>query len=79
MINVCTECLKLNPLEMATCHYCSGKCEQISNARLNTFWIELNDRKREKEALSAKKIDSKEETNERGSKETVERNAENGL
>jgi ribosomal protein L40E len=57
MINVCTECIKLNPLDRENCHYCNGKCEKIEDFRLKTFLIELNQRKIQK----SKKEEDKDE------------------
>lgn len=49
MINVCTECMKLNSLDREDCHYCGGKCKKVESTRLNLFLIEFNQRKRKKE------------------------------
>lgn len=79
MINICTECQRLNPLELIQCHYCGGQCEKISNARLNTCMIEFTERKRQKREQEKNKKDSKEEENARGQEENVQRHAENGV
>ncbi|OGY41396.1 MAG: hypothetical protein A2Y82_00210 [Candidatus Buchananbacteria bacterium RBG_13_36_9] len=49
MINVCIECIRLNPLDREKCNYCGGKCEKVGNERLKTFMIEFNQRKQDKE------------------------------
>jgi len=53
MLNVCTECIRLNPLDREKCNYCGGVCEKVGNERLKIFMIEFNQRKQAKEKRSS--------------------------
>lgn len=45
MINVCIDCLKLNPLHLEKCHYCGGECEKVNTEKLKSYMVEFNQRK----------------------------------
>lgn len=37
MINVCSQCFRLNPLDRQRCHYCQGECEKIHALAFSHF------------------------------------------
>ncbi|OGY42461.1 MAG: hypothetical protein A2Y67_00295 [Candidatus Buchananbacteria bacterium RBG_13_39_9] len=37
MINVCTCCLRINPLGSKRCHYCQGKCQAMKSLAYGQF------------------------------------------
>lgn len=65
MINVCINCLKLNPLHLGKCHYCGGECEKVNTERLKSFMVEFNQRKQTKEKMpsTVKALEGKEDKN----------------
>ncbi len=69
MINICTECLKLNAIDKEKCHYCGAKCEKIANYRFNRYLIEKNkiakkEKRRKKMDDNGKKNKTKKEKQE---------------
>ena len=49
MINVCKNCLRLNPLGEKKCHYCPGDCQEIASQDLAEFWLEQLKKKAKEE------------------------------
>lgn len=48
MINVCVDCLKLNPLHLEKCHYCGGECQKVNTEKSKSYMVEFNQRKQNK-------------------------------
>jgi len=47
MVNVCLDCLRLNPLGNKKCYYCQGVCEEMSAQRLSELMLQKNNAKEE--------------------------------
>lgn len=59
MINVCSQCLRLNPLGNKQCNYCQADCQQINAGDLGQLMVTVRSKNRQKGGDG--KIDSQEE------------------
>ena len=49
MINVCTGCLRLNPLGLKQCNYCQGICQEIKSLDFGQFCIKQQKQTKEED------------------------------
>jgi hypothetical protein len=48
MINVCTCCLRINPLDSKKCHYCQGKCKTMKSLAYGQFRVDSQEKTNKK-------------------------------